>query len=108
MLVLRPILNSDFDALKQVAIESGHGFTSLPVCDDLLEDKISRSVASFERDITSPRDEGYLFVLGRYKYGRNRWHNGYRSGSGYVSSTLSFSFRENSPSLARIKRLQHC
>lgn len=63
MLVLRPILNSDFDALKQVAIESGHGFTSLPVCDDLLEDKISRSVASFERDVTSPRDEGYLFVL---------------------------------------------
>ena len=28
MQVLRPITANDFDALKQIAIESGHGFTS--------------------------------------------------------------------------------
>ena len=63
MLVLRPITKDDFAALKEVAKASGHGFTSLPVCDDLLESKINRAVESFEKDVSAPRDEGYLFVL---------------------------------------------
>ena len=33
MQVLRPITVNDFAALKEIAIESGHGFTSLPVDD---------------------------------------------------------------------------
>ena len=63
MLVLRPIAKNDFAALKQVAIASGHGFTSLPVCDDLLSNKINRAVNSFDKQVNSPGDEGYLFVL---------------------------------------------
>jgi arginine N-succinyltransferase len=63
MLVLRPISNNDFAALKQVAIASGHGFTSLPVCDDLLSNKINRAVNSFNKQVNAPGDEGYLFVL---------------------------------------------
>ena len=38
MQIIRPIKATDFDALKQIAIESGHGFTSLPVNDQLLAD----------------------------------------------------------------------
>jgi arginine N-succinyltransferase len=63
MHILRPIKYSDFGALRQIAEESGHGFTSLPVNDDILREKIERSEHSFSKQITSPQDEGYLFVL---------------------------------------------
>ena len=63
MLVLRPIRGDDFAALKQIAIESGHGFTSLPVDDELLQAKIERSERSVEKHVNGPGDEGYLFVL---------------------------------------------
>ena len=36
MLVIRPIEARDYEALYQCAVESGHGFTSLPVDEDLL------------------------------------------------------------------------
>ncbi len=63
MMVIRPIRANDYPALYQMAVESGHGFTSLPVNEELLMRKISRSIASFAKDVSSPGDEGYLFVL---------------------------------------------
>ena len=63
MQVLRPITTDDFAALKQIAIESGHGFTSLPVDDEQLKDKIDRAEKSFAKNINQPLDESYLFVL---------------------------------------------
>jgi len=63
MLIIRPIRSSDFDALYQIAVESGHGFTSLPVNNELLQKKIARSEASFQKDVERPFDEGYLMVL---------------------------------------------
>lgn len=63
MMVIRPIKASDYPALYQMAVESGHGFTSLPVNDELLMRKISRSERAFASDVQSPGDEGYLFVL---------------------------------------------
>ncbi len=63
MLIIRPIRSSDFDALYSIAVESGHGFTSLPVNEDLLKRKIARSEASFQKVVDKPFDEGYLMVL---------------------------------------------
>ncbi|QSX29465.1 arginine N-succinyltransferase [Shewanella cyperi] len=63
MLIIRPIRSSDFDALYQIAVESGHGFTSLPVNNELLQKKIARSEASFLKEVERPFDEGYLMVL---------------------------------------------
>ncbi|MDX3773065.1 arginine N-succinyltransferase [Chromatiaceae bacterium AAb-1] len=63
MLVIRPITAADFPALKQIAIESGHGFTSLPVNDERLWQKIRHTEHSFTADISKPGDQGYLFVL---------------------------------------------
>ena len=63
MQVIRPIQQSDFAALKQIAIDSGHGFTSLPVNDEILLNKITRSEQSFKQAVTQPGDQGYLFVL---------------------------------------------
>lgn len=63
MLVVRPIREDDYSELFKIAEESGHGFTSLPVNDELLRNKIARSEASFSKHVDQPGDEGYLFVL---------------------------------------------
>jgi arginine N-succinyltransferase len=63
MLVVRPISMSDYDALHTCAVESGHGFTSLPVNEELLTNRITHSEYSFaKQDVTTPTDEGYLMV----------------------------------------------
>ncbi|KRS20234.1 MAG: arginine N-succinyltransferase [Alishewanella agri] len=63
MLVIRPITAADFPALKQIAIESGPGFTSLPDHDARLWQKIAHAEHSFAAAVDSPGDQGYLFVL---------------------------------------------
>ncbi|MDF2178664.1 arginine N-succinyltransferase [Aliiglaciecola sp. CAU 1673] len=63
MMVIRPIQASDFASLHDIAVESGIGFTSLPVNDDLLRNKIARSEQSFASDVDKPGEESYLFVM---------------------------------------------
>ncbi|TKB50951.1 arginine N-succinyltransferase [Ferrimonas aestuarii] len=63
MLKVRPIAERDYPALMQIAIDSGHGFTSLPQDEGLLKRKIARSMASFAKQVEEPRDELYLMVL---------------------------------------------
>ena len=63
MVIIRPIQHSDYDALHRIAIESGHGFTSLPVNEELLTQRIERAEKSFTKDVTAPGNEGYLFVM---------------------------------------------
>lgn len=63
MIIVRPIKASDYDALYQIAVDSGHGFTSLPVNDELLRSKINNSEESFKTDPQEPGDQGYLFVM---------------------------------------------
>lgn len=63
MLVVRPIRKNDYEALRVCAEESGHGFTSLPVNEELLSNRIDHSLASFSKqDVRAPGDEGYLMV----------------------------------------------
>ena len=63
MIIIRPIQTSDYDALHRIAVESGHGFTSLPVNEELLTKRINHSVSSFDSQVTQPSGEGYLFVM---------------------------------------------
>lgn len=63
MVIIRPIQHSDYDALHHIAVESGHGFTSLPVNEELLKQRIERAENSFNKHVTQPGDEGYLFVM---------------------------------------------
>ncbi|PHS20040.1 MAG: arginine N-succinyltransferase [Kangiella sp.] len=63
MIIIRPIQTSDYDSLHQIAIESGHGFTSLPVSESILKNKITRSLNSFAKDVVTPGDQSYLFVM---------------------------------------------
>ena len=62
---IRPISARDFEGFKQIAIASGPGFTSLPVDDTRLRQKIERSEQSFDSDVARPGDESYLFILER-------------------------------------------
>lgn len=63
MIIIRPIQSSDYDALHRIAVESGHGFTSLPVNEDLLKKRISHAEVSFNSSVTQAGNEGYLFVM---------------------------------------------
>ena len=64
MNIIRPITKADYNALKEIAVESGIGFTSLPVNDELLQRKIDRAETAFNKpDVTEPGDESYLFVM---------------------------------------------
>lgn len=62
-MLIRPVAMSDLAALKDIAVESGPGFTSLVNDHDFLVRKIERSVASFADSTQQPGDQGYLFVL---------------------------------------------
>ncbi|WEM42502.1 arginine N-succinyltransferase [Photobacterium sp. DA100] len=62
MLVIRPITAADLPALLQCAEESGHGFTSLPVNEEILANRIQHSEESFAKAVTLPGSEGYLMV----------------------------------------------
>ena len=63
MIIVRPIKKSDLKSLHQIAIDSGHGFTSLPVNEQLLQQRINHAEASFTKDVSQPGNEGYLFVM---------------------------------------------
>lgn len=64
MVVVRPIQARDYDALYQCAVESGHGFTSLPVDQGLLERRLAKAEYAFRQQvIETPGEEGYLFVM---------------------------------------------
>jgi len=63
MVIIRPIQHSDYDSLHRIAVESGHGFTSLPVNEKLLKQRIHQAEESFNKDVTQAGNEGYLFVM---------------------------------------------
>ncbi|AAZ24234.1 MULTISPECIES: arginine N-succinyltransferase [Colwellia] len=63
MIIVRPIKTSDLKALYQIAIDSGHGFTSLPVNEQLLQQRISLAEESFSKEVSQAGKEGYLFVM---------------------------------------------
>jgi arginine N-succinyltransferase len=63
MKVIRPIKSSDYPALHDIAVESGIGFTSLPVNEALLRSKIAHSEMSFSQDVEQAGSQSYLFVM---------------------------------------------
>ena len=70
MIIIRPIQATDYNDLHRIAIDSGHGFTSLPVNEDMLKKRIKHSEESFRVQITEPSNQGYLFVMEDTQTGR--------------------------------------
>lgn len=63
MFIIRPARQSDLSALERCALAAGLGMTHLPRRRDVLEKRIQCSIDSFDKDVLSPNDEEYLFVL---------------------------------------------
>lgn len=62
MMIIRPIAHSDLPGLMNLARSAGVGLTSLPVNEERLSRRISRSVLSFAGELDRA-DQGYVFVL---------------------------------------------
>ncbi|MCP9758394.1 arginine N-succinyltransferase [Aquitalea sp. S1-19] len=69
MMFIRPIRFQDLDGLMELARSAGVGLTSLPVNEERLTRRISRSMLSFAGDLERA-DQGYVFVLEDGKTGR--------------------------------------
>ncbi|NCP63297.1 MAG: arginine N-succinyltransferase [Paraglaciecola sp.] len=63
MYVIRPITQRDFAALQQISVEAGHGFTSLPQCEDQLKQRILDAEVAVQANRMDNQDGSYLFVL---------------------------------------------
>lgn len=63
MIVVRPVTLNDLDPLEQLAIESGPGMTNLPANREVLERKVRTSLDSLSREVKTPGEESYLFVM---------------------------------------------
>lgn len=63
MLVVRPVRREDFKDLECCANTTGIGITHLPKKRELLEKKLQNSIIAFDKDLSAPQDEEYLFVL---------------------------------------------
>lgn len=63
MNIIRPITQADYASLYDIAVESGIGFTSLPVNEQLLQGKIKHAEQSFTSQTDQPGSQSYLFVM---------------------------------------------
>lgn len=63
MMLFRRAEMKDLEAIHTLALESGIGMTTLPKDIELLKKRLTWSCESFEKPVTSPLNEYYLFVL---------------------------------------------
>ena len=68
MMVIRPIAASDLKPLLALAKQSGLGITTLPADKGILTEKIQLSMESFAKQVVSPANEYYLFVMEDVSY----------------------------------------
>ena len=69
---VRPARAGDFDALYEMALLTGGGFTNLPADKGTLVSKLSRSEAAFASETGAPEGDLFLFVLENAETGEVR------------------------------------
>jgi len=89
MLIVRPAGIADLDALMELAILSGRGFTSLPEDEATLLQRLSVSEASFKGEVP-PREAWYTLMLENSDTGRIEGLCGVRAAVGVVRPHFSF------------------
>ncbi len=67
MMLVRPIKPSDLDALEKFSYAAEIGITNLPKDRSLLHKRIQQSIKSFEKKVSHPGSELYLFILENLK-----------------------------------------
>jgi arginine N-succinyltransferase len=101
MLVVRPAGPKDFDALMELAILSGRGFTSLPEDEATLRGRLETSKASFDGSI-APLEAWYTLMLEDAALGRVDGVAGVKAGVGLKRPHFSFrvvTLAQSSPTL---------
>ena len=61
--IMRPSRLDDFDALMELAESSGTGFTSLPVSEEIMRDKLEKSAKAFSGELKDPEYGKYLLMM---------------------------------------------
>ena len=101
MLVVRPAGPKDFDALMELAILSGRGFTSLPEDEATLRGRLETSKASFDGSI-APLEAWYTLMLEDSALGQVDGVAGVKAGVGLKRPHFSFrvvTLAQSSPTL---------
>ena len=88
--IMRPAILSDFDALRAIAVESGPGFTSLPVDEDILRKRLLRSVDSFGGRLDQPEAGKYLMMLENTETGEIGGCSAVKAGIGVKSPFFNY------------------
>ncbi len=63
MMIIRPVTADDANALMELAIAAGVGFTSLPPDEARISKRIQASLEAFAKKLNKPENESYLFVM---------------------------------------------
>jgi arginine N-succinyltransferase len=101
MLIVRPAGPADYDALMQLAVLSGRGFTSLPEDEPTLRSRLDLSRASFEAQLAAP-EAWYTLMLEDTDTGVVEGVAGVKAGVGLKRPHFSFrvvTLAQSSPTL---------
>jgi len=63
MMIIRPLMASDADALLNLAYKAGVGFTSLPADPNHIAGKITASLSAFNSEVDFTTEQSYVFVM---------------------------------------------
>lgn len=88
--VMRQAELSDFDALRSMAVESGAGFTSLPVDEEILRKRLLKSVDSFAGRSEQPEYGKYLMMLENTETGEIGGCSAVKAGVGVKSPFFNY------------------
>lgn len=80
--VMRPARLDDFDALMTLAEESGPGFTSLPVHEGIIRERLAKSEKSFSGDLDQPQYGKYLMMMVNHETGEVGGCSAVKAGTG--------------------------
>lgn len=87
---MRPALKTDFDALMQLAEESGPGFTSLPVHERVLNERLALSEDSFAGRLEQPAYGKYLMMLEHVETGEIAGCSAVKAGTGVKAPFFNY------------------
>lgn len=79
---MRPSRLDDFDALMDLAERSGPGFTSLPVDEGRMQDRLKKSVKAFRGDLKEPQYGKYLMMMEDVETGEIAGCSAVKAGTG--------------------------
>ena len=95
--VMRPSRLDDFDALMELARRSGVGFTSLPIDEPLLRQKLQKSEEAFAGQIDKLHNGKYLMMMEHIETGEVVGCSAVKAGTGIEGPFFNYRIITLSP-----------